>query len=290
MRHNAATQLSAFELNAFDRKVACRPFLKWAGGKSQIVPELLARFPEKIDRYYEPFLGGGAVLFAFRPHAATVLDVNPELINVFKVVRDNVKTLIRSLRRRVYSEEQYYKLRDADRKPGFAKWSAVRRAARLLYLNKTCYNGLYRVNSQGLFNTPFGKYKNPIICDAPTLRACSRLLQNIDIREGDFRQIEHEVTTGDFIYFDPPYVPLTTTANFTSYTKSGFDLEMQKDLYQLCCRLDRRGIRFMVSNSASQFVQELYKRFRIEPVYANRALNSKATARGKVQDCLIRNY
>ena len=271
-------------------KIVCRPFLKWVGGKSQLLPELLPRFPKNVKRYFEPFIGGGAVLFAYQPKLATVVDVNQELIGAYTVVRDDVESLIKDLRRHVHDEAYYYDIRNADRSPSFAKWSAARKAARLIYLNKTCYNGLYRVNSQGFFNTPFGSYVNPTIADADNLRACSRVLQGVEIKHGDFDQIEEQIGPDDFVYFDPPYVPLTATAYFTSYSKNGFDRDMQQSLFELCCRLDRRGIRFMLSNSAAEFVKTLYKKFRVDIVMAARAVNSKGDKRGRIEEVLVTNY
>jgi len=270
--------------------VLCRPFVKWAGGKSQLLEELLGRIPRGFVTYYEPFLGGGALLFALQPKKAVALDINAELINAYCVIKEDVEALIRSLRRHVYKKEYYYKIREADRRAEYKDWTPLERASRLIYLNKTCYNGLYRVNAKGFFNVPFGRYVNPTIVDAANLRACHAVLQQVDIRQGSFEQIEDEVTGDDFIYFDPPYVPISSTAYFTGYSSQGFDLKMHERLAALCRRLDKRSVRFMLSNSAAPLAKDLYRKFRIETVTAARALNSKGTRRGKIEEVIVRNY
>jgi DNA adenine methylase len=271
-------------------KILCRPFVKWAGGKSQLLPELLRRMPQDAARYFEPFVGGGALLFASQPRFAVAVDINAELINAYRVVRDDVEILIEELSRHVYEKDHYYRIRNADRGAEYGGWSDARKAARLIYLNKSCYNGLYRVNSKGFFNTPFGRYTNPTLVDAANLRACSRVLQGVELRQGGFAEIEAELRTDDFVYFDPPYVPLSATASFTGYSREGFNLEMQKSLHQLCRRLDRRGVRFMLSNSSAEFITTLYKGFQVELVSAVRAVNSKAERRGGIKEVIVTNY
>lgn len=268
----------------------CRPFVKWVGGKRQLLPEILRRIPKTIDRYYEPFVGGGAVFFALRPRAAYIADLNPDLINAYRVVQSDVEALIDDLAQHRYAKEHYYKVRDADRAADFEQRPAVSRASRLIYLNKSCYNGLYRVNSKGHFNTPFGRYTNPTIVDAENLRACSSALQCAAIERAEFAQIEALVTPQDFVYFDPPYVPLSATAYFTGYQRGGFDLAMQRNLFDLCCRLDSRGVRFLLSNSSAPFVIELYRKFKIEIVSATRMVNSRAAKRGALAEVLVSNY
>ncbi len=268
----------------------CRPFVKWVGGKTQLLPELLKRIPKDIARYFEPFVGGGALFFSLQPKASVISDSNEELINAYQVVRDHVEELIPDLKQHLYEEGYYYGIRDADRLPEYKNWSPVTRASRLIFLNKTCYNGLYRVNSKGQFNTPFGRYVKPRIVDEENLRACSAALKNTQLSTHGFLGIEDGITSKDFVYFDPPYVPLSATSYFTSYNKEGFGLEVQRDLYALCERLDAKGIRFMLSNSSAPFVLELYKKFRIDLVGASRAINSKASKRGTVQEALITNY
>lgn len=273
---------------------AGKPFVKWAGGKTQLLGELAARFPKKFERYVEPFVGGGALLFYVleqRPRIkALIADINAELINAFRVIKGDVETLICDLAKHRYEENYYYQVRDADRSKKFKNWGHVKRASRFIFLNKTCYNGLYRVNSNGLFNTPFGNYTNPTIVDAATLRACSKSLSRVSILRGDFSCIERRVQRGDFVYFDPPYVPVSKTASFTAYTKSGFDLSNQKNLRDLCKRLDRKKIRFMVSNSATDEIAELYREFNVHSVKATRAINSQASKRGKIEELIITNY
>lgn len=230
------------------------------------------------------------MFFALHPAQAYISDINPELVNAYRAVKDEVEALIEALGDHKYEEEYFYKIRDVDRTPEFSRWTAVQKAARIIYLNKTCYNGLFRVNSKGQFNTPFGRYSNPIIVDAPNLRACSAALRTTEIALGSFELIENIVREGDFIYFDPPYVPLTTTANFTGYSQCGFDLEMQHRLFDLCSRLAKRHIRWLLSNSSAAFVTNLYHQFNIEFVEATRAINSKADSRGKINEVLISNF
>ncbi|MCO6432171.1 MAG: DNA adenine methylase [Deltaproteobacteria bacterium] len=274
------------------RTDACRPFLKWAGGKRQLLPQLLSRIPHEVNGYFEPFIGGGALFFAaFRRFKRAVLsDINPELINAYLAVRDHPQALIRDLRKHRYDEEYYYALRDADRSRAFARWGSVRRAARLIFLNKTCYNGLYRVNSQGYFNVPFGRYVDPVIYDADNIMACSRALKDARIMNGSFDQIAAKARRGDFVYFDPPFAPLSKTASFTSYTKFGFNDQMQIALRDLCRALDNKGVRFMVSNSSASQVFEIYSDFFIERVPAARAINSNGHGRGKIDEVIVRNY
>ena len=272
------------------REHRCRPFLKWVGGKGQLLSELASRLPRNIKRYYEPFVGGGALFFHTEPEHAVLSDINEELIAAYEVIRDDVEALIEDLRKHKYEKEHYYKVRNADRESSYRAWPPVEKASRLLYLNKSCFNGLYRVNSRGFFNVPFGRYVNPTIVDAENLRACSKALQQAKIERGGFEQIEEVITPADFVYFDPPYVPLSATSYFTGYSRNGFDLEMQKSLFELCRRLDKRGVRFMLSNSAAGFVKELYRKFRVEIVHASRAVNSKATARGKIEEVIVTNY
>lgn len=272
------------------RTAAAKPFLKWAGGKGQLLPQLLVRVPAKFETYFEPFIGGGALLFALGPKAAHISDVNAELINTYKVIQSDVNGLIRSLGKHRYEEEYFYNIRNADRSAAFRRWSPVRRASRLIFLNKTCFNGLYRVNSEGHFNTPFGRYTNPTILDSENLLACSAALKKVKISVGTFLEMEKRIKKNDFVYLDPPYAPLSTTAYFTGYSRGGFDIGMQRALSEFCLRLDKRGIRFMLSNSSAPTILELYKNFKIELVPANRAINSKSSKRGPVHEVIVRNY
>lgn len=268
----------------------CKPFLKWVGGKGQLLPELIKKIPRNFKKYYEPFVGGGALFFHLLPEDAYLSDINVELINAYEVVKEHVEALIQSLSMHVYDETYYYQIRNVDRTPEFQSWSEVERASRLIFLNKTCYNGLYRVNSKGEFNTPFGKYTNPTIVDEENLRACSKALQRVTIRRAPFEAIEKKITHEDFVYFDPPYVPISNSASFTSYDRKGFDLATQEDLFKLCQSLDAHDVKFMLSNSAVPFVLDLYKQFNIETVKAIRAINSKGAKRGEIDEVIITNY
>ena len=272
------------------KKYLCKPFIKWVGGKTQLLPEILKRLPSDIERFYEPFIGGGALFFALQAEKATISDINPELINLYKIVQNNVEELIIDLKKHIYEEEYFYKIRNIDRTDEFMKLSPIERASRFIFLNKTCFNGLYRVNSKGYFNVPFGKYVNPKIADAENLRLCSQALANVEINLEGFESIESKITPVDFVYFDPPYVPLNTSSNFTSYSKEGFDIGMQESLYKLCCRLNNKGIKFMASNSSAPFVIDLYKDFKVELVKASRAINSIAEKRGAVNEVIVTNY
>jgi DNA adenine methylase len=268
----------------------CRPFVKWVGGKSQLLPELLRRTPRFSGRYVEPFLGGGALYFALKPQNSLLCDVNLELINAFQVVKSQVEELILDLAQHRYEKEYFYQIRAIDRSPEYKNWTAVARASRLIYLNKSCFNGLYRVNSQGFFNTPFGRYTNPTILNVDNLRECSITLQGAEIKHASFLDLEDSLEADDFVYFDPPYVPLSQTANFTSYADGGFDLKMQDALYQLCVRLNQKGVRFMLSNSSADFVLERYQSFNLMRVSATRAINSKAALRGAIDEVIVTNY
>jgi DNA adenine methylase len=243
--------------------------------------------PERYGRYWEPFIGGGAFFFSVCPHSAVICDINQELISTYKVVRDSVEELIEELQKHPYNSEHFYSVRDWDKEDCFANLPPIRRAGRFIYLNKTCFNGLYRVNSRGQFNVPFGRYAKPKIVDVDNLRRCSEVLKKADIRLASYLSIEPEVREGDFVYFDPPYMPVSATASFTSYTKEGFDFEDQVALRDLCQRLVARGVQICVSNSASPFVEALYEGFTIHRVDAVRAINSKSDKRGAVGELII---
>jgi len=271
-----------------------QPFLKWAGGKRQLLSEIEKYVPKKITgTYYEPFLGGGAVLFHIRPKKAVVNDSNSELINTYEVVRDHIDELIEDLKTHKNTSEYYYNIRNLDRSPDYKKLSKVKRASRLIYLNKTCYNGLFRVNSNNEFNTPFGNYKDPNIVNEPVLRAVSEYLNSADIKFlcEDFEKAVKGIRKGSFVYFDPPYMPLSSSSSFTGYTLDGFNEKDQIRLRDLCIKLKERGIEFLLSNSTSPFILELYKDpqiFKIEYVYAKRSINSVGENRGKIKEVLIK--
>lgn len=285
-----SSRLASVDESPVINREAVRPFLKWAGGKKRLLPELLKRVPEGFDRYVEPFLGGGALFFALQPEKALLSDINAEIVNAFQVVRDDVEALIADLSKHRYGEKYYYKIRNADRGADFWTYSEVEKASRVIYLNKTCYNGLYRVNSRGEFNVPFGDYDKPSIVDEENLRRCSRVLQFAELKCQNFLEMEDSFKAGDFVYFDPPYVPLSKTANFTAYSAGGFSTQQQHELALLCEQLHHRGVKFLLSNSCSELVAELYSGFKIETIHSSRAINSKADSRGKVPEFLVRNY
>jgi len=261
-----------------------RPFLKWAGGKRQLLPSLLRHAPENPRRYFEPFVGGGALFFALRPRKAVLADVNKRLIRAYKGVRNDVDRVIRLLKRYPHDSEFFYAFRDAKIDDG----TDAEVAAWFIYLNKTGFNGLYRVNRANRFNVPFGRYVDPTICNEPVLRACSAALANADLRVEDFESVVQKAKRGDFVYFDPPYVPLSATSSFTSYTSGGFGDAEQRRLRDTARRLKERGVHILLSNSSAQSVRELYAEgFDITEVSATRVVNSKATGRGAVVELLI---
>ena len=269
------------------------PVLKWVGGKRQLLGEITPLLPGQITTYCEPFLGGGAVLFSLQPSNAVVNDLNADLITVYEVIRDDVEALIASLKHHENTAAYFYAIRDMDRdKAKYQALSKVERASRMIYLNKTCFNGLFRVNSSGEFNTPFGQYKNPNIVNEPVLRAVSCYFRDSGIRfySEDFAATLDRVEAGGFVYLDPPYDPVSDTASFTGYNKGGFDKSEQIRLKQCCDDLTRRGVKFLLSNSATPFIRELYQGYEMTIVKAKRAINADATKRGAIEEVLIRNY
>ena len=266
------------------------PIVKWVGGKRQLMFELLKNMPENYNRYFEPFIGGGALFFELQPSNAYISDMNEELINLYNVVKNDVYELIEELKKHEISKEYFMNIRNIDRTKNYKKWSNIQKASRFIYLNRTCFNGMYRVNSKGEFNVPFGNYKNPRIIDERNLINCSNLLQKTEIRNTDFSEILNYVQNGDFVYFDPPYVPLNETSSFTSYTKDGFDIDMQFKLREVCDELDSRGVKFMLSNSDTKFVNELYENYNIKKVFASRQINANPNGRGKITEVLVKNY
>lgn len=267
------------------------PILKWVGGKRQLLSEIIPLINKKCSTYVEPFVGGGAVFFELQPKKAIINDYNTELINVYEVVRDFPEELISLLEEhnRNNNEEYFYKLRALDRNRGYSEISCVQKAARIIYLNKTCYNGLYRVNSAGQFNSPYGKYKNPNIVNATTIRAMSRYLQNpkILIRQGDYREVLKGLRKGAFVYLDPPYMPISSSASFTGYTENGFSYEQQVALKMECDKLKEKGISFLQSNSDCAEIRELYKDYEMRTVQAKRSINSAANKRGEISEVMI---
>ena len=275
-----------------ERGKPARPFLKWVGGKGQLLGQLARWVPNRFDRYLEPFLGGGAMFFAHRPVTAVIADANDELVDCYTAVRDQLADVMAALDEHRYEKDYYYDVRCWER----ASLSLAERAARTIFLNKTGFNGLYRVNSKGLFNVPFGRYSNPKICDRDNLPACSAALQNVEIRQADFETVVDDTHAADFIYLDPPYVPLTDTANFTSYTAGGFGPDEHRRLASALIRTHHRGGRFLLSNADSLLTRELYSKLLEEPgvdldiVQARRNVNSNARRRGRVTEVVIFNH
>lgn len=267
-----------------------RPFLKWAGGKSQLLDQYSPFFPrgDRIRRYFEPFLGSAAVYFHLQPDNACLADVNEKLVEIYQVVQQDVEDLIQLLRNYRNVEEHFYQVRAQNP----SSLNKTERAARLIYLNKTCYNGLYRENRKGEFNVPFGRYKNPRICDETRLRTAARALQGVDFQVDDFEQVVAPAGPGDFIYFDPPYAPLNATSNFTGYDRRGFSTDDQRRLAETYHRLSSGGCNVMLSNSSAPLVLDLYsgRGYRLLEIEARRSINSKADGRGPVTELLILNY
>ena len=264
-----------------------KPPVKWAGGKTQLLPQFAPLFPrKKYNLYLEPFVGGGAVFFHLLPPAAILIDSNGELINFYRVVRDRLDQLLADLKKHKNTREYYYSIRALDPE----KLSPVQRASRFLYLNKTAYNGLWRVNSKGQFNVPYGRYKNPRIIDKENLQLVAEALRGAELIAGDFSCVLDLAPPGAFVYFDPPYYPLTETANFTSYTPGAFTREDQIRLFKAFAELDRRGCLVMLSNSDTPFIRTLYAQYDIQAVAARRAINCRPEGRGPVTELVIRNY
>ncbi|MHA1785596.1 MAG: DNA adenine methylase [Candidatus Helarchaeota archaeon] len=266
-----------------------RPFVKWAGGKRQLLRQFDTYIPKTFNKYIEPFVGGGALFFYLLPKEGILIDKNEELINVYNVIKNNVDELIESLKKHKNEKEYYYKLRSVDRSDEFSEYSDVQKASRTIFLNRCCFNGLYRVNRKNQFNVPFGRYKNPKFCDEENLRAVNKALQNVKIYHDSFEKALDFAKKNDFIYFDPPYQPISNTAYFTSYTKDSFGEESQKELFNVFKKLDERGCKILLSNSCNRFILDLYKDYKIITMNAKRAINSDATKRGKIKELLILN-
>ncbi len=266
-----------------------KPFVKWAGGKRQLFDELILGLP-RFENYHEPFLGGGAVFFGLEAKEkikkAYLSDLNVDLINTYSVIKTDVFGLMAELSSSQYAnnEASFYKIRAS--KPT----SRVERAARFIYLNKTAFNGLYRVNSKGEFNVPFGRYSNPKILDSENLLLVHRALQKDELFCGDFTHVLKNAHKGDFVYFDPPYVPISKTSNFTSYTKNSFSEKDQERLMKTFKTLDSRGCYVMLSNSYSDFIADLYSEFEPETILANRMINCKGDKRGKIKELVVKNW
>ena len=275
-----------------------KPYLKWAGGKRQLLQVIKVHLPKNINtlRYFEPFIGGGALFLNCQPRRAMINDNNEELVLSYKVIKEHIDGLIEELtiHKERSNEDYYYQIREQDRdRESFATLTDIQRAARLIYLNKTCYNGLYRVNAQGLFNVPYGRYTNPAICDEPVLRAIHKYLshENVEIKilNGDFAFAVGNAGKGSFIYFDPPYHSPDNT-NFTGYQAGGFAEKEQERLRDVFIERTDAGAKCLLSNSDTPFIRKLYKSFKIISVKAKRIINSDSTGRGEVNEVLIKNW
>ena len=277
------------------------PFVKWVGGKRQLLPQIACRWPkEPFHNYYEPFLGGGAVFFGMQPDFTSILsDVNEELINTYAAVKFHCPRLINEIEHMIEqqgtdlerAEEYYYRVRELDRRDDYEELEGIKKAARFLYLNKTGFNGLYRVNSQGQCNVPFGKrFFTPGHQYFQNLINCSAALRGAVLECESFEHILYRICPDDFVYFDPPYIPDGISSTFTSYTKTGFGMSEQEKLRDLCEALDKKGVRWMLSNSSAPVMEDLYSKFNIEYVEANRSVGAKSESRKKVQETIVRNY
>ena len=287
-----------------------KPFLKWAGGKTQLLEEIRRKYPAKIERYCEPFVGGGAVLLDvlanFQPKEVLINDINPELTNTYVHIRDDVEGMIEALSE---MQEAFWRRNEEERKEYFYARrerfnelikqgvSTKEKAALFIFINKTCFNGLYRVNSKGLYNVPMGVYKRPPICDAENLRTISELLQNVKVQCGDYSECAEFIDEHTFVYIDPPYRPLTETSAFTAYAKTKFNDEMQRQLGTFVKELSKKGAKIVASNSdphnmdeTDDFFDDIYKTFSIDRIPARRMINSKPDGRGAVNELLIYNY
>ncbi len=273
-----------------------KPIVKWAGGKRQLIDKLIEYMPQTYNAYFEPFIGGGALLFELMPKEATINDVNEELLSIYRCLAsdDNFNFMIHDLEEheKNHSEEYYYEIRELDRKSDFKTIPIWKRASRTIYLNKSCFNGLYRVNSNGYFNVPSGKKKKVQTYDKDNIKKLHEYFMNnhITILQGDFEDAVKSAKNGDFVYFDPPYDPLDGKESFTSYTKYNFSKEDQKRLADLFKTLSKKGIYVMLSNHNTAYINELYKDFNIHVVQAKRMINSDSSGRGNVEEVIITNY
>lgn len=279
-----------------------RPFLKWAGGKNKLIQQYLPYFPESYRRYHEPFLGGGAIFFHLQPSASCLADINIELVNVYRCVREQVEELIILLEEHtaLHGQEHFYAVRElrytecsqlTTSDDWFLEGNNLKRAARFIYLNKTCFNGLYRENSKGQFNVPIGSYEKPLICDPDAIRAASSALRSAQIDRSSFDIVlNHAKDSDDFVYFDPPYYPLSATSKFTSYSRYAFNEADQIRLKETFVELSNRGVKVMLSNSDCPFIRDLFQDFNIHTIYAARNINCNTEKRGKITEVLVTSY
>ncbi len=274
-----------------------QPFIKWVGGKRGLLEQILPLFPKEFNNYYEPFIGGGAVFFklfskgVLKNKKVILSDINEELINTYNIIKNRPFELINKLEKykEQHSKDFYYKIRELDRKSNYNKLSNLEKATRFIYLNKTCFNGLYRVNKKGYFNTPIGSYKNPNIANRDLILSASEALQDVIIKQQSFKDVSQYTKRGDLVYFDPPYYPLNKTSNFTSYNSNYFLENEQFELFELFDKLSENGVKVIQSNSDTEFIKNLYKNYDIKIVNANRFINSKSNGRGKITEVLIRS-
>lgn len=267
--------------------IPARPFLKWAGGKGRLIPQYEPYFPKHFRTYYEPFLGGGAIFFHLQPGHAVLSDVNLELVNVYTCIRDQVNDVLEHLdnHARQHCQNYYYQIR------ALTSSTPAQQAARFIYLNRTCFNGLYRENSKGQFNVPMGRYKKPKICNPTLLQAVSQALQPVQIHQQPFEAIlDVAQSAQDFVYFDPPYHPISATSDFTAYSRGAFTTDDQTQLAQVFTELAHRGVQVMLSNSDCPFIRDLYQDFNVHSIQAARAINSNPQKRGKIAEVLVTSW
>ncbi|MBP2024505.1 DNA adenine methylase [Peptoniphilus stercorisuis] len=272
--------------------VELKPIVKWVGGKRQSLSELEKYIPDDYNNYIEPFIGGGALFFKLQPKKAIINDINGELINLYNIIKSDVSELILDLNKHKNNKEYFYEIREIDRSiDDFNKLSNIEKASRMLYLNKTCFNGMYRVNKKNEFNVPYGNYKNPKIIDELNLYNLNKYLNKNDIKifNKDFEDILMMAKKEDFVYLDPPYYPISDTSNFTDYSKDGFNKEDQIRLKENCDKLNKKNINFLQSNSYCDFILDLYSDYNIIEIYSKRVINSQGDKRGEVKEVLITN-
>ena len=274
--------------------IVVKPILKWVGGKRQLLSEISPLIPGEFDKYFEPFVGAGAVIFDLLPNKAVINDLNAELINVYQAIKHSPDELIELLQEHTNNndKEYFYRVRELDRQAGYDDLSSVFKASRTIYLNKTGFNGLYRVNKAGQFNTPWSRYKNTRKLEADNILAMSKYFNEneIEILNTDYKEALNTVSNGDFVYFDPPYLPISPSSAFVSYTSDGFGIEQQIELKETCDLLNNKGVKFLLSNSYHPFLLELYQDYNIKIVEARRNVNSKGHKRGKIREILVSNY
>jgi DNA adenine methylase len=278
--------------------IKAQPFIKWVGGKRTLVSRLNEMMPPKFNNYFEPFIGGGALLFHLYSEGIldnrnkSIFDINSELINTYNIVKNNPIELIEKLKeyKEKHSNEFYYEIRALDRTEDYKISNKILRATRFIYLNKTCFNGLYRVNKSGYFNVPIGSYKSPNIADENVILNASKALEDVNIYNSSYKEVLNKAKKGDLVYFDPPYYPLNRTSNFTSYSENDFLEKEQEELLEIFDKLAKKGVFVILSNSDTDYIKDLYKNYDINIVDMNRFINSKANGRGKVTEVVVRSW